>query len=295
MHLFLAVDGSDCARAAEEMLSQFPFGDAPQLTVATVCPAADLHSIGADVTSPITEMLDRCREDAARLLAETVDRCQSWASQVDSLMLDGHPADELLRAAEHLQPDLVVVGSRGLGPVRRFLLGSVSERIAKHTHCSVLVTRRREQPLQVKSIVVAYDGSPASVAALDRLAQLPLTANCRIHLISVVETVHVYGSELVLDGTGEADAERQTALARLEEAAVRWKDSAAQVDLGVTSSPDVAGAILDAAEKRHADLIVVGSRGKSAWERFLLGSATLRILHQAPCSIWVERPRSRPA
>jgi nucleotide-binding universal stress UspA family protein len=290
MHVFLAIDGSECSRAAEQMLTQLPFSTPRRITVATVCPAADLHSIGADVTGPVTEMLDRCREEASHLLAETADRCRAWTPQVEPMLLDGHPADELLRAIEQVHPDLVVVGSRGLGSVRRFLLGSVSERLAKHAHCSVLVTRRRDQPLQLKSIIVACDGSPASAAAIDRLAQLPLAADCQIHLLSVIETVNAYGTEFELDGLGNTEASQQAAVAGLQLAAEKLQRFSGRVHCRVETSADVAGTVLDVAEQQHADLIVVGSRGKSAWERFLLGSVTLRILHHAHCSIWVERP-----
>jgi nucleotide-binding universal stress UspA family protein len=292
MHVFLATDGSASALAAEQMLATFPFGPKPRLTVATVCPAADLHAIQADVTSPITEMLDRCRDEAAKLLVETADRCRLWAAAVDRLLLDGHPADELLKVIERLHPDVVVVGSRGLGAVRRMLLGSVSERIAKHSPCSVLVVHPREGQSSIRNIVMAYDDSPASRSALERFSELPLGREAQIRLLNVVETVHVYGTELVLEGTGGTEVERAAAARVLAAAAKRFTGRVGRVEQCVETSADVAGTILDAAAKSTADLIVIGSRGKSLWERFLLGSVTLRVLHHAPCSVWVERQRA---
>ena len=132
MHVFFATDGSPSALTAERVLATFPFDGPPRLTIATVCPAADLHAISSDVTSPVTEMLDRCRTDAAKLLVDAADRCKAWTPKIDRLLLDGHPAEELLKAINRLYPDVVVVGARGLGAVKRMLLGSVSERIVKH-------------------------------------------------------------------------------------------------------------------------------------------------------------------
>ena len=90
MHVFLTTDGSQSARSAEQVLSHFPWETPHRVTIATVCPAADLHELENDVTSPVTEMLDRCRNEAAQLLLATAERCKSWAPQVDRLLLDDH-------------------------------------------------------------------------------------------------------------------------------------------------------------------------------------------------------------
>ena len=103
------------SRTAERVLATFPFDGPPRLTIATVCPAADLHAISSDVTSPVTEMLDRCRTDAAKLLVDAADRCKAWTPKIDRLLLDGHPAEELLKAIDRLYPDAwwSVRGPRG--------------------------------------------------------------------------------------------------------------------------------------------------------------------------------------
>lgn len=111
MHVFFATDGSPSELTAERVLATFPFDGPPRLTIATVCPAADLHAISSDVTSPVTEMLDRCRTDAAKLLVDAADRCKAWTPKIDRLLLDGHPAEELLKAINRLYPDVVVVGA----------------------------------------------------------------------------------------------------------------------------------------------------------------------------------------
>jgi nucleotide-binding universal stress UspA family protein len=53
----------------------------------------------------------------------------------------GHPADEIMKAAERHGTDLVVCGAKGLGAVARFFLGSVSTKLVQHSACSVLVVR----------------------------------------------------------------------------------------------------------------------------------------------------------
>ena len=53
----------------------------------------------------------------------------------------GHPADVILCVGEEESCDLIVLGSRGLGEVKRFLLGSVSDAVAHHAYCPVLIVR----------------------------------------------------------------------------------------------------------------------------------------------------------
>lgn len=80
-------------------------------------------------------------EAARRLQNETLQRVDSQGLTVTGDVVQGHPADVLLRAAE--DSDLLVVGSRGLGGFKGMLLGSVSTQILHHAPCPVLVVRTR--------------------------------------------------------------------------------------------------------------------------------------------------------
>jgi nucleotide-binding universal stress UspA family protein len=62
---------------------------------------------------------------------------------VDLVFATGSPAEEILRAAERHRADLIVMGSKGLTGLDRYLLGSVSRKVARHAPCSVLVVRNR--------------------------------------------------------------------------------------------------------------------------------------------------------
>jgi nucleotide-binding universal stress UspA family protein len=60
---------------------------------------------------------------------------------VDHVLANGAPAEEILRASERHRADLIVMGSKGLTGLDRYLLGSVSRKVARHAPCSVLVVR----------------------------------------------------------------------------------------------------------------------------------------------------------
>ncbi|MEZ6068444.1 MAG: universal stress protein [Planctomycetaceae bacterium] len=289
MHVYLATDGSPTAAEAERLLAKFPFAEPPRVTLATVCPVPDLHAISSDVTMPVTELVDQCRSEATKLLSQKATRCQEWAGSVETLLLAGHPADELLQSIESVHPDVVVVGSRGLGAVRRMLLGSVSERIVKHAPCSVLVAHAPKHGLQFDSFLFADDGSKAALAGIDRFAPLLKGRRCWIELLSVVEQISVYGMDLAMEADGGLQQTLAENLARLKEHAAKFDRDRAMIETSVRTATDVADAVLHMAEEKHTDLIVVGSRGKSVWERFLLGSVSLGVLHHMPCSVWIER------
>ncbi len=59
--------------------------------------------------------------------------------KLQTLLAEGHPAEEILKAAKRLRADLVVMGSRGLTGMEKILLGSVSAKVTRHAACSVLV------------------------------------------------------------------------------------------------------------------------------------------------------------
>src|SRR5262249_24582355 len=84
-----------------------------------------------------------------------------------------NPVDAILAQAQEEGAGLIVMGSHGMGAVERFLLGSVSERVARYAHCPVLVARSDI----LRRVLVAVDGSESAEHALDALATLPLPAD----------------------------------------------------------------------------------------------------------------------
>lgn len=295
MHVLLATDGSEFSQGAEKVLAGFPFAAPPKLTIAHVCPSPDLHQFSAAVTEQVNRMVDECRNRGQGLLNAAAQRCQTWTNQVETVLLDGHPAAELLQEVERRKPDVVVVGARGLGAVTRVLLGSVSERLVKHAPCSVLVAHPPQNSAGVRKLLIADDGSRAAQSAVERFSQFQLGQERSVALLGILERgilemVQGYGGEVFVDDHAVAEQERRTVEARLKQSAERLKAATPNVTTIIHKSAEVPGDILDTAIAERADLIVMGSHGQSLWERFLLGSVPLRVLHYATCSVWIERP-----
>ncbi|XP_055815232.1 universal stress protein A-like protein [Solanum dulcamara] len=86
-------------------------------------------------------------ENATRMLSRALHLCKQKMVKVETLILDGDPKDKICQAAHELHVDLLVVGSRGLGKIKRAFLGSVSDYCAHHVHCPILIVKpSKENP-----------------------------------------------------------------------------------------------------------------------------------------------------
>jgi len=101
-------------------------------------------------TPMMAESWETSLEEARRKARELVD---GWAERIraeggkvaDAHLVFGPPDEEIVQLAEELDAGLVVTGSRGLGGVRRALMGSVSDSVVRHAHCPVLVVREARE------------------------------------------------------------------------------------------------------------------------------------------------------
>lgn len=198
-----------------------------------------------------------------------------------------------MRAAEDWRADLVVLGARGLGAVKGFLLGSVSLAVARHAPCPVLVVKGDARAL--RTALVAVDGSDESAAAAAFLARLPLNRSVAVQLLGVVEgprfpsTAPAAASGVLLAAIDAIIAERSTALRRaLHRLTVPFgnRTSAVQWRVAVGHPTDE---IVRAAAAADADLVVVGARGLGTLKRLLLGSVSEGVLQHADRPVLIVR------
>jgi nucleotide-binding universal stress UspA family protein len=143
--ILLATDASEDAARAAQMASDIANNSGSELHVLHVGNLKDFHvSPGWEQSfSPRTGTYSEIREQAEKTLEKAVRQVEEAGGTVAQAHVRmGDPDDEILRFCEE-QGDfgLLVMGSRGLGPVKRRLMGSVSESVVRHAHCPVLVAR----------------------------------------------------------------------------------------------------------------------------------------------------------
>jgi nucleotide-binding universal stress UspA family protein len=143
-----------------------------------------------------------------------------------------------------------------------------------------------------ESIVVGTDGSETANEAVRQAAALAAALGARVHLVCVYEPVpSAQGEQTEVDThaeSGWALRPREAVDATLAAAAAVFAAAGVAVDL-YAQRGDPADGILDVAEERGADLIIVGNRGRAGAKRFLLGSVPNRISHHAPCAVLIIR------
>ena len=133
-----------------------------------------------------------------------------------------------------------------------------------------------------KKIVVGYDGEKFSQAALKEAMELAKSYNGQLFLVSAMERV------LEMPPEHEATIAEQTR-AKLDEAAARVKTAGIAGDAAFVVTDHAHEAIIATAIAKQADLIVLGTHGRNALMRLLMGSTTERVIGHAPCNVLVVR------
>jgi nucleotide-binding universal stress UspA family protein len=197
----------------------------------------------------------------------------------------GHPAARLLSEAG--DAELVVLGSRGRGGFAGLLLGSVSRRVATHAPGPVVVVRGREAA--EGPVAAGVDDSPMADLVLQTAFDQASGRGCALTVVRAFRPAPplwlgtARAAEMV---TPDQDAAE---LARLEEQLAPWREKYPETRVDVVVTRDsAAGALVEAS--RHAQLVVVGSRGHGVLTGSLLGSVGLQLLHHADCPVYIARP-----
>jgi nucleotide-binding universal stress UspA family protein len=219
--------------------------------------------------SPATGGSDPAWVDGHAIVDEAIRRARGRAP---ALRVDGHvdrgsPTLRLLRAADWA--DLLVVSARGFDALPGAMLGAVANNLAAHATTPLVVVRAGATPARGR-VVVGVDGSQACLAAVEFAF-----AEAAWHGVTLCA---VHAGADPLGSSAMAAAEMMATYAD------KYPDLILE-RLHPTGHP--LPALLEAST--GADLLVVGSRGHDAYDRALLGSVSLGVLHLAGCPVAVVR------
>ncbi len=218
-------------------------------------------------------------------------------------------APAIIVATQTYQADMVVLCSHGYTGTKRWLLGSVAQKVARHCPVPVLVVRS-DSPMQTEDhglrVLVALDGSPLAEAALEPAMQLVTAlsgaAQGELHLLRVINVPTAGGKFRgpYIDFESDVRAqEKQEARTYLKALVSRLRQST-QANVQITSSivvdADVAAAIIHAAEQSDVlddkayDFIAMATHGRGGIQRWALGSTTERVLGATSLPLLIVRP-----
>ena len=289
--VLLATDGSGDANLATKAATDIAKGT-----------SSELHVVRAWHSVPSTRLESYVRtqlkQEAQESLTEQVRRIEADGGDVAQVHLkEGSAVEEILGLAEEIGAGLIVIGSRGLGPVKRLVMGSVSEGVVHHSSYPVLVMRGGQEAWPLKRVILGDDGSKAAKGAGELGASIGKLFGAQGLLVRVypqLPEVDLEGRRLNARMT---DDELRREESKLEERANDIEKSlGSRLKIRVAVG-DVAAELLEAAEEENAPekvLIAVGSRGLGTIQRMRLGSVSTKVLYAAKGPVLIyPHPQSR--
>jgi nucleotide-binding universal stress UspA family protein len=286
MRVLVAIDGSSQAWEALQMVRALSPSEEIVLVHASE-PPVNMVAVGSEVFVPYSIDLEKTmNEQGEKLLAEGASRLPQGVP-VTRRLVTGSAADVILSAAEKEQVELAIVGARGLGRMRELVLGSVSHRVLYHATCPVMVVHGAAKT-SVRRVLAPVQGEDDVERLVHFLKKVPFPASLEIRVLHVVPVADPLWplDALTADKHAKEEIERTATLAQAGAGALSALGHKAAGATGLGASSE---SILREAESFGADLVLMGARGRSAVSRFLLGSVSHSVLHQAECPVLILR------
>jgi nucleotide-binding universal stress UspA family protein len=283
--IVVAVDGSPASNAATCWAARDAAMRNIPLTVVSVVttPTATYPPV------PFPDSLGVRLEDQGRKTAADAVKIAEDAMPTDrkvavkSEVVFSTPAQALVKMSD--EAEMVVVGSSGKGMLARGLLGSVSSSVVRSANCPVAVIRDEDLLMpdpQHAPVLVGIDGSPASELATE--IAFDQASHRGVELIALHAWSDVCASGL--PGWEWSGPESESSFA---ESLVHWQERYPNVRVQrVVVCDEPARQLIEKSES--AQLVVVGSRGRGAFNRMMLGSVSNTVLHSVRIPVIVARP-----
>lgn len=256
-----------------------------ELLLATVWLPAPISDKDSPADREIWRWEQDCREDDRRYMGAVAAKVEAACGQKVAIRyLLGDPGEALANLAAGGEVDLAVVSTHARGPLKRALLRSVADRLARRGGIPVLLVHAEasSQDVQLEGgppfhhVLVPMDGSPLSEAALhpSLLASLPSHTSeiTLLHVAPLPASMTTPAPPTTLEfgrRTREESIDAEQYLARIADQLGAW---GCRVNTRVVASPSTARAILDFAASNGVDLIAMATHGRGGVARALLGS-----------------------
>jgi nucleotide-binding universal stress UspA family protein len=238
--------------------------------------------------SPALEVEQPLRLEAERALDSlAADVVAAGGVVNDRLLREGRATDEIL--AISASSDLLVLGPRGVNPLRDFILGSTAERIARRIDCPMLVVKQDPQ-IPYDNVLVPVDFSEYSAPTLRFASELAPRATLHVfHAVDCSLKERLRSAGVADEGiTAYGDKLLQEANAGMAELTA---GPHGQPVSGTVQAGDARVDITERAAASQCTLIVMGKQGRSWLAEHILGSVTRLVLERAACDVVVV-PRS---
>lgn len=297
--ILVPVDFSASARVALARAEEVALATGAELLVLHVGEEVDQATLRASGLLSSQVRVDH-KLGVAPALAALASQLRARGVRARAMHVDGSPRTKILDAIVFEHVTLVVMGTHGRQGIARLLLGSVSARVVQNSPVPVLVCRAPSasgaEPgganggltriKRLRNILVAVDFVAGSDAAVSAAFELGDKLGAKVHLLHAYPPVVTAISNGM--GTIGYDALHNHARSRLHALAQTYQASPSMGRcLAVMGEPALT--IVEGAQELRADLIVLGSHGRSELQRTLLGGVATTVLRDAPCEVLIAK------
>lgn len=258
------------------------------------------QTILVSVFEPVPTDLERLHQTYLERITEQVQhQLKDWEpkkeARVQSRVLMGKPADEILRHADENDVGLIAMTSRGSSVRGPWLLGNIAAKVLRATTKPVLLVRAPaseaalRQKRLVKRILVPLDGSDLGAAAIPHAEALGRALGAELVLFQVLEPVASWaGSEVPYYITEPPEKRKNLAITYLDDVGKALRERGLKVS-GVVAVGSPADRIVDYAKENAIDLIAISTHGRTGIGRWVFGSVTDKVLHAGDTAVLVVR------
>lgn len=313
-HLLVPLDGSPEAEQVLPAVARLARASGARISLFTAVPMTTGYMVYPGMGSYAEQMQEDTVKEVEAYLTEIQQRDMFKDLPVKINVSQLSPAQAITSYALSEFVDLIVMSSHGYTGVERWVMGSVAQKIARHSSIPVLILQKKRdgsgiaQPNLARPLrgLVALDGSPIAEATLEPAAQIVELFNVPpavgvLHLLRVVQPPHEreerkyqkYDINIREYMANEAEQYLKTVQARLQGA------HSIQVETSVVLEHDVATVLIETAETgAHAtgqsaqgyDFLAIATHGRGGIQHLMVGSIADRVLERTRVPLLIVRP-----
>jgi len=278
--MLIAVDGSDSSKNAFRQACKIARDDKSWITVITTIPFyQDLFQLPS-IQEKVSNTL---KADGERVLSEIKKIAVEEDAFIRPMLEEGSPIDTIVDTAEEYNFDLIVMGRHGKSQLERTLVGSVTARVIGHTQKDVLVIPKNAS-VGWNNILISTDGSKYSTAATEKGIDLAKSYNGQLQALSVVDVTEEFQTE----APGAVEQLVNKAKGFVAEVKKKAEAQGVKTETFVREG-ETFKVITDISNENKADVIVMGSHGRTGMKRLLMGSVTEKVIGYALCPVLVVK------
>jgi nucleotide-binding universal stress UspA family protein len=277
--ILVALDRSESGRNALQQAFKLANEEKCWITVTSVVPPyeGEIELVG------VKDIRAALRKPCEEALAEVENIARTERMLVKTVCEEGEVHERIVDLADAENCDVIVMGRRGLHSIERALIGSVTARVIGHTQRDVLVVPKGTA-VGWKKIVMATDGSKHSAMATERAISFAQSYGGELRIVSVVDVPSEFYAEApqaVEDLVRKAKGYVAEVKKQAEAAGVKAETFVGEAEADV--------AITKLAKEQNADMIIIGSHGRTGLRRLLMGSVAEKVIGYAPCPVLVVK------